>query len=123
MEPMASDPLPSDQISPDDSRPRIYSWWSRLAEWNPTLLTVAALALATGLRMALTPLWGSGYTFIAYYPAIMFIAVANGWRHGIGATLISAALSAGATMDRRYSLSPCRCSSINKWSAPCSSRG
>ena len=22
--------------------------------------------------MALTPLWGSGYTFITYYPAIMF---------------------------------------------------
>lgn len=100
---MASDPLPSDQISPDDSRPRIYSWWSRLAEWNPTLLTVAALALATGLRMALTPLWGSGYTFIAYYPAIMFIAVANGWRHGIGATLISAALSAGLFLDMESS--------------------
>ena len=91
---MASDPLPSDPIPPNQAPHGTLTWWSRLAEWNPTLLTVAALAVATGLRMALTPIWGSGYTFITYYPAIMFISVANGWRHGIGATLMSSVLSA-----------------------------
>ncbi len=96
---MASDPLPSDPMPPNMTPQGSFSWWSRLAESTPTLLTVAALALATGLRMALTPLWGSGYTFITYYPAIMFIAVVNGWRHGIGATLISSALSVGLFLE------------------------
>jgi PAS domain S-box-containing protein len=53
--------------------------------------------------MALTPLWGSGYTFITYYPAIMFIAVANGWRHGIVATLVSSTLSIGLFLDMQGS--------------------
>lgn len=94
---MASDP--SDPIPPNLTPQGSFSWWSRLAESNPTLLTAAALALATGVRLALTPVWGSGYTFITYYPAIMFIAVANGWRHGIGATLVSSALSVGLFLD------------------------
>ena len=103
METMASDPLPSDS-SPLHNSPRgSNSRWSRLAQWNPTLFTAAALALATGLRMALTPVWESAYTFITYYPAIMFVAIANGWRHGIGAVLIAAALSAGLLSDVEFS--------------------
>ena len=100
---MASDPLPSDS-SPLHNSPRgSNSRWSRLAQWNPTLFTAAALALATGLRMALTPVWESAYTFITYYPAIMFVAIANGWRHGIGAALIAAALSAGLLSHVEFS--------------------
>lgn len=100
---MASDPPPLASAPPDENQQGLGSWWSRLAEWNPWLLTAVTLAVATGLRMALTPLWGSGYTFITYYPAIMFIAVANGWRHGIVATLASAALSIGLFLDLQTS--------------------
>ncbi len=99
MEPMVSDPPPPVSVPPNESQQGLRSWWSRLAEWNPSLLTVVTLAIATGLRMALTPLWGSGYTFITYYPAIMFIAVVNGWRHGIVAILVSSALSIGLFLD------------------------
>ena len=103
MEPMASDPPSSASPPPDEIQQGSRSWWSRLAESNPSLLTTATLALATGLRMALTPLWGSGYTFITYYPAIMFIAVANGWRHGLVATVVSSALSIGLFLDTQAS--------------------
>ncbi|MBS0170045.1 MAG: PAS domain S-box protein [Nitrospira sp.] len=96
---MASEPLSLDAKTSDDVCQGTRSWWSRLEAWNPTLLTAGVLGLATGLRMALTPLWGSTYTFITYYPAIMFVAVACGWRHGAGATLISAALSAWFLLD------------------------
>lgn len=100
---MASDPPPSATAPQNEIPPGSHSWWLRLADWNPFLLTAAALALATGLRMALTPLWGSGYTFITYYPAIMLIAVVNGWRHGIVATLISAALTIGLFLEMQAS--------------------
>lgn len=96
---MASEPTSPDQKVIDESRQGPHSWWSHLAEWHPTLLTAVVLAMATGLRMTLTPLWGAGYTFITYYPAIMFVAVACGWRHGTGATLVSAALSAWFFLD------------------------
>ena len=96
---MASDPPSSASPPPDEIHQGLRSWWSRLAEWNPWLLTTVTLALATGLRVALTPVWGSGYTFITYYPAIMFIAVANGWRHGIIATVLSSALSIGLFLE------------------------
>lgn len=96
---MASEPISPDEKMLHESRQGPSSWWSYLAEWNPTLLTAVVLGVATGLRMALTPLWGSGYTFITYYPAIMFVTVACGWRHGTGATLASAALSAWFFLD------------------------
>lgn len=96
---MASDPILPDSISSSAASPGGNTWWSRLAQWNPTVLTVAVFALATGLRMALTPLWGSAFAFITYYPAVTFIAVTCGWRHGLAATLISAALSAGLFLD------------------------
>ena len=100
---MASDPPPSASSSQDEIQQGVRSWWARLAEWNPSLLTTVTLGVATGLRMALTPLWGSGYTFITYYPAIMFIAVANGWRHGVAATLVSSALSIALFFDMQAS--------------------
>ena len=100
---MASDPPSSASPPPDEIHPGLRSWWWRLAEWNPWLLTTVTLALATGLRVALTPLWGSSYTFITYYPAIMFIAVANGWRHGIIATVLSSALSTGLFLEKHAS--------------------
>ncbi len=58
------------------------------------IVTAVAVVLATLVRALLTPLWGSGYAFITYYPAIMFVAVAFDWRHGPIATLVSATLSA-----------------------------
>ncbi|HNC81553.1 MAG TPA: PAS domain S-box protein [Nitrospira sp.] len=100
---MASDPPPSASSSQDEIQQGGHSWWARLAEWNPSLLTTVTLAVATGLRMALTPLWGSGYTFITYYPAIMFIAVANGWRHGVAATLVSSVLTIVLFFDMQAS--------------------
>ena len=52
-----------------------------------------ALLVATAARAAFTPLWGSEYTFIAYYPAVMFAVRIAGWKAGIIATLASALLS------------------------------
>ena len=34
--------------------------------------------------MTLTPLWGLATPSFTYYPAIMFVAVACGWRYGTG---------------------------------------
>ena len=68
---MASEPTSPDQKVIDESRRGPHSWWSHLAEWHPMLLTAVVLAMATGLRMTLTPLWGAGYTFITYYPALL----------------------------------------------------
>ena len=45
------------------------------------------------MRAALSPLWGSGYTFITYYPAILVIAALGGWRFGLIGTFASALLS------------------------------
>jgi glucose-6-phosphate-specific signal transduction histidine kinase len=49
--------------------------------------------------MALTPVFGAGYTFITFYPAIMFSTVIAGWRYGLAATMISALLSVVLFMD------------------------
>ena len=96
---MVSDPTLPDPVAPPMAMHRSNAWWLSLPQRHAALVTLAVLALATGLRMTLTPLWGSDYTFITYYPTIMFIAVACGWRYGIGATLASAALSAGLFLD------------------------
>jgi PAS domain S-box-containing protein len=65
----------------------------RLAASHPSGLTAAALAVATLIRLAFTPVFGNGYTFITFYPAIMFGTVIGGWRYGLAATLVSALLS------------------------------
>lgn len=64
-----------------------------LARWNSVVLTAAAIVVAAGLRMALTPMFGTGYTFITFYPAIIFSTVLFGWKLGLAATLASALLS------------------------------
>lgn len=96
---MASDPILRDPIPSCETSPGSNAWWFSFARRYPIVLTLAVLALATGLRMALTPLWGSGYTFITYYPAIMFIALTCGWRYGIATTLSSAVLSTDLFLD------------------------
>lgn len=60
---------------------------------HPFILSGLALMVATLVRAALTPLWGSGYTFISYYPAIMLSLWVGGWKVGAAATLASAVLS------------------------------
>lgn len=97
-----SDPILPDPVATSKATHRSTAPWLSLFQRHAALLTLAVLALATGLRMTLTPLWGSAYTFITYYPAIMFIAVACGWRYGLGATLASALLSAGLFLDGTF---------------------
>lgn len=60
---------------------------------NPYILSGLAVVIATLARAAMTPLWGSGYTFISYYPAIMFSLWVGGWKVGLAATLLSGLLS------------------------------
>ncbi|ALA59662.1 hypothetical protein NITMOv2_3268 [Nitrospira moscoviensis] len=58
---------------------------TKLATVNPSMLTGAALPAATLARVALTPVFGSGYTFITFYPAIMPATVIAGGRYGFTA--------------------------------------
>ncbi|ALA58968.1 response regulator [Nitrospira moscoviensis] len=60
---------------------------------HPYVLSGLALAVATALRAALTPLWGSDYSFMSYFPAIVFSLWVGGWRAGAAATGLSALLS------------------------------
>ncbi len=101
---MASDPTLTDLSVPEGNPPVSKISWAPFTRLNPLVLATAVLALATGLRLALTSLWGADYIFITYYPAIVVIALASGWRYGIGATLIAAALSAGLLFDETSSL-------------------
>ena len=64
-----------------------------LALSNPLWLTGGALALATVVQSLLTPLWGSNYTYITYYPAIMFATLVAGWKFGCLATCAAAVLT------------------------------
>ncbi|MCC2643923.1 MAG: uncharacterized protein K0S45_4336 [Nitrospira sp.] len=60
---------------------------------NPTLLTLTILAVATLLRLLFTPLVGSGYAFITYYPAIIFSTIVGGWKCGLFASVASEVLA------------------------------
>lgn len=65
----------------------------------PTLLeTVAwiilALAVATGLRAALTPWLGENLAYATYPPFVLALTLRFGWRTGLGAALLAAPLSA-----------------------------
>jgi len=69
------------------------SIFQRSAAIPPALLTAGVLVIATLLRVALTPVFGSGYTFITFYPATMFSTVIAGWRYGLATALAAAILS------------------------------
>jgi len=61
--------------------------------WPPVLLTVAALALATLVRLGLDAAWPDRFPFLPFFPAILLCAMVAGWRHGLLATALSALLS------------------------------
>lgn len=71
----------------------IRPFFQKLARVPPAILVSVALAIATLLRMALTPVFGSGYTFITFYPAIIFSTVIGGWRYGLVTVAAAALLS------------------------------
>src|SRR5690348_14809576 len=60
---------------------------------NSAVLTFAIVAVATVLRMLFTPLLGSGYAFITYYPAIIFSTILGGWKYGLFASVTSEAVA------------------------------
>ena len=69
------------------------TFFEKLTAIPPVLLTGGVLAIAMLLRISLTPLFGSGYTFITFYPATMFSTVIAGWRYGLATAAASAMLS------------------------------
>jgi PAS domain S-box-containing protein len=70
-----------------------------LNSFFPVILTVAILAVTTLLRVLLTPLLGTGYAFITYYPAIIFSTIIGGWKYGLLASLASEVLAALLFID------------------------
>jgi PAS domain S-box-containing protein len=54
-------------------------------------VAVAATAIAVGLRVAMTPLWGPNFPLITFYPAIMVSAWFGGFWPGLLTTLLSGA--------------------------------
>ncbi len=77
-----SDPILPDPVASSRATHRSTAPWFSFSQRYAALLTLALLPLATGSRSTLT--------FMTYYPAIMSIAVACGWRYGLGATLAAA---------------------------------
>lgn len=69
------------------------SIFQRVAAVPHIFLTAGVLAIATLLRVLLTPVFGSGYTFITFYPATMFSTVIAGWRYGLATAVAAAFLS------------------------------
>jgi PAS domain S-box-containing protein len=69
------------------------------ANLHPTILTIAILAVATLLRLLFTPVLGSGYAFITYYPAIIFSTIIGGWKYGLFASVASEALAVLVFID------------------------
>src|SRR5690349_10828240 len=55
---------------------------------------ILAMGVATLLRAFLTPLWGSGYPYITYYPVILLTTVIAGWAYALLATGLATVLSA-----------------------------
>jgi PAS domain S-box-containing protein len=53
-------------------------------------IAVAIIAVATALRVVLSPIWGVGLPYITFYPAVM----ASAWLGGLGPGLVATALGA-----------------------------
>ena len=70
-----------------------------LNSFNPVILTVTILTVTTLLRVLLTPLLGTGYAFITYYPAIIFSTIIGGWKYGLFASLASEVLAVVLFVD------------------------
>jgi len=51
--------------------------------------SVAVMLLATGIRLSLDPILGTGLPFITYFPAIVIVA----WFGGVGPSLVGLATS------------------------------
>jgi PAS domain S-box-containing protein len=67
--------------------------WPRLITLRPVArygIAIAIIAVAAGLRLALSPVWGVGLPYITFYPAVMI----SGWIGGIGPGVLATALSA-----------------------------
>jgi signal transduction histidine kinase len=62
---------------------------ARPGSFNAYLVAALAAALATGLRLALDP-WVEGVQFITYFPVLILVALACGYRAGLFGTLLSA---------------------------------
>ena len=54
---------------------------------------ILCVAVAVGIRLALGPLWGVKFPYLAFYPAVL----ASAWLGGLGPGLLATALSALAT--------------------------
>jgi PAS domain S-box-containing protein len=75
----------------DDDPFRPLRTWFR--HWPPLLLTFAAVALATLVRVGLDSAWPDRFPFLPYFPAVLLCAMVAGWRYGALATVVSALLS------------------------------
>ena len=58
------------------------------------VLAVAAVAVATMLRFAITPLVGDGVPFITYFPTVLIVAVFGGAFAGLSGLLLSSGMAA-----------------------------
>lgn len=80
------------------------TFFQRMGRVHPIYVTLAVLAVATVLRMALNPVLGPDYAFITYYPVIIFATLVGGWKHGVLATLASALVATTLFLDRTGSM-------------------
>jgi PAS domain S-box-containing protein len=73
--------------------------WHQQERVRPVWITLALLAVATAIRMALTLVWGTGYAFLTYYPVIMLSTLVGGWQQGVIATALATLLSYSLFFD------------------------
>jgi PAS domain S-box-containing protein len=60
--------------------------------WHGYAIALAAVAVATGLRLAIEPVLGPGLQFLTYFPAIFVTAALAGFFPGVIAAVLSALL-------------------------------
>jgi signal transduction histidine kinase/CheY-like chemotaxis protein len=75
---------------------------ARPGSFNAYLVAVLVPALATLLRLAIDP-WVSGVQFITYFPLLIGVALACGYRAGLVSALVSAAAAWYFIIDPRRS--------------------